>query len=1475
LGQAGEQSGDTTFNFTLTDQDSDLCSINCYYSTDLVNYTTATVSGDITNLTSSSTGESHSIIWNSESDLSDFCDTVIFKILPSDLYNEGTFDTEQFTLDNKVPSGVIPSSPSDESTEIAINTSLSCSTGTDDNSPILYNFRIAEDDEFTSGLLSRGWNASATWTLSSLKEGTVYYWQVKAKDSLDNDTGWVYSDVSEIWSFVTEDMTPPVLTNLIASDGYGERDDDDFASATPALDVTTSGAAFTIDCTDSNSRIDAYFYYKWNDATNYMMQNMTSSQGSEFTYTLDTNSVFEQNIDLDWCYDLVSDYDFELESYGYWSLAPYRIDSEVGFGKALDFNNGSNDEYYSELEFTESDSIYDLGNQFSVSFWVKLDSNGYSSISANDYRTFIDCDAFAFGQLIASDQFFFRVRNPGPTGTINSGDEEVQFGNWYHIVGVRDNAMGYLYINGELINSQSGLSFDTQLDDSNNKYLRLATKYTDMNRHMDGALDDILIVKDALSLSEVEELYKSEACPSPENTLLRWNFNEFNIDQGITADIDFYIKAVDTGNNSASTSEYSLDLIDFEESFSLSQPVNGSEDVSSTPSLSCTAASSAFMPILYDFRIQENAEPTSVSLTRDWDSSTTWTITSELNPQSTYNWQIRAKNAVGNATSWKSVPSWTFETGVGNYPPTISVQTIQGCQTGNVTISYTVYDNESDTLSITAEYSTDGTLWYTASEGTGSDGKSGLASSSGGTNHTFVWNSVSDENGIESDTVRIRIEVSDINAGESEDTGTFSLDNKAPSGVIPSSPSDESTEIAINTSFSCSTGTDVNAPILYDFRLAEDDEFTSGLLSRGWDASTSWTLSSLKEGTVYYWQVKAKDSLGHDTDWVYSEVSEIWSFVTEDLTSPVLTNLIASDGYGERDDDDFASATPALDVTSNGATFTIDCTDSNSRTDAYLYYKWNDTTNYMMQNMTSSQGSEFTYTIDTNSVFEQNIDLDWCYDLVSDYDFELQSYESYGKIPYRIDSKEGFGKALDFDNEIKDYYFSELEFTESDSIYDLGNQFSVSLWVKLDSNGYSSTSTNDYRAFIDCEAFIVGQLIESEKLVFRIRSENPEIGYSITGDTNIQFGNWYHIVGVRDNDMQYLYIDGELIDSQNISLDTKVNAIYKNLRLATKYDNKNRHMDGALDDILIVKDALSQNDVEELYKSEASPSPENTILRWNFNDFNIDQGITADIDFFIKAVDTGNNSDSTSEYSLDLIDFEESFSLLQPVNGSEDVSSTPSLSCTAANSAFLPILYDFRIQENAEPTSVSLTRDWDSSTTWTITTELNAHRTYKWQIRAKNAVGNTTSWKSVPSWTFETEYKMITMISNAHATDLVQDHYEPELWMEPYQKLDDRMITIYVDCSRAGSDPDVEINYRWDESTQWESVEMTKQSGDTFYYNIDCSELTGTHELHFYLFAWDDEGYADATDIFRLHIYDIEPKIEIIKPVNNLIITGN
>jgi autotransporter-associated beta strand protein len=145
-------------------------------------------------------------------------------------------------------------------------------------------------------------------------------------------------------------------------------------------------------------------------------------------------------------------------------------------------------------------------------------------------------------------------------------------------------------------------------------------------------------------------------------------------------------------------------------------------------------------------------------------------------PESAGTVDVKVTTAGGVSTT-SSADDFTYTP-----PPAAAVTTPTGSQSGNVTISYTLMDADSNPCSIQVQYSLDGgATWTTATAGSGGDGATGLSSSPGGTSHAFVWASASDIANVNSSDVMIRITPTDTvatAAGTAAASQFFTVDNQ-------------------------------------------------------------------------------------------------------------------------------------------------------------------------------------------------------------------------------------------------------------------------------------------------------------------------------------------------------------------------------------------------------------------------------------------------------------------------------------------------------------------------------------------------------------------------------------------------------------------------------------------------------------------------------------------------------------------------
>jgi hypothetical protein len=98
----------------------------------------------------------------------------------------------------------------------------------------------------------------------------------------------------------------------------------------------------------------------------------------------------------------------------------------------------------------------------------------------------------------------------------------------------------------------------------------------------------------------------------------------------------------------------------------------------------------------------------------------------------------------------------------------------------------------------------------------------------------------------------------------------------------------------------------------------------------------------------------------------------------------------------------------------------------------------------------------------------------------------------------------------------------------------------------------------------------------------------------------IAFGTWHNLAVTNTGDLASLYLDGNLVATQNMSIDTTSGSTFyighlANASLYPVWDDK-RKLDGFVDDVAVFDTALSQSDIQQLMASELTPTPEPSTL---------------------------------------------------------------------------------------------------------------------------------------------------------------------------------------------------------------------------------------------------------------------------------------
>lgn len=178
------------------------------------------------------------------------------------------------------------------------------------------------------------------------------------------------------------------------------------------------------------------------------------------------------------------------------------------FGDALEFD-GSND-----YLLVDNSSVLDQlpDNDFSISVWFKTDVNcggtngdvwvSWRRGSGSTYFTF-ECEAFSGSD---DGRVHFGINDGSGALYTPRGKTVISDNRWHHAVAVVTSTVASVYLDGELESSMdvSGIgTLDFQLSDP----IRIG-RWQSGGFELDGALDEISIWRKALSLTEIQSMYK-------------------------------------------------------------------------------------------------------------------------------------------------------------------------------------------------------------------------------------------------------------------------------------------------------------------------------------------------------------------------------------------------------------------------------------------------------------------------------------------------------------------------------------------------------------------------------------------------------------------------------------------------------------------------------------------------------------------------------------------------------------------------------------------------------------------------------------------------------------------------------------------------------------------------------------------------------------------------------------------------------
>jgi hypothetical protein len=139
----------------------------------------------------------------------------------------------------------------------------------------------------------------------------------------------------------------------------------------------------------------------------------------------------------------------------------------------------------------------------------------------------------------------------------------------------------------------------------------------------------------------------------------------------------------------------------------------------------------------------------------------------------------------------------------------------------------------------------------------------------------------------------------------------------------------------------------------------------------------------------------------------------------------------------------------------------------------------------------------------------------------------------------------------------------------------------MAMWITIDEFQTSTAFFGGYGEFGSNGQVYFLQTLGGENLSITNWGEGP-------GITPLDLGRWYHIAAVTDKNSTSLYLDGQLIKTQAMSLETPAGSFFYSGGIPGKLGDI-RRLKGAVDEIQTYDRALSADGIQTLFLANSPP----------------------------------------------------------------------------------------------------------------------------------------------------------------------------------------------------------------------------------------------------------------------------------------------
>jgi len=587
-------------------------------------------------------------------------------------------------------------SPADSAANVAVNTDLSWTAGSDTTSHDVY-FGTSSPGSY------QGNQTATTFDTGTMANDTTYHWRI-------DEVGLGGTTTGNVWSFTTIVAAPGQASNPSPSNGATD------LSITADLSWSAGSGATSHDVYFGISSPGAFQGNQ--TATTFD----TGTMANDTTYYWRVDEVNAQGTTTGVVWSFTTMVEAGSEPIGWWQLdegsgaavedsSSYGNDGTIDgpvwlndaeHGWCLDFDGDASDKVV-----IPNEPFFDLTGNITVMGWIKATYVDWRNLSAVISKG-TDGGGWALQKAQRENGIGFYADVSGMPWYGVKSNVAVFDNTWHHVAGVYDGSKAYIYVDG----GADVNSIDCSGSIGTNDYAVWVGNNSQSIREWAGLLSDVRVYDRALSQSEINDIYTGEPTPpgqasnpSPADTAtdvdidadLSWtagsgstssdvyfgtsspgsfqgNQTATTFDPGTMSNDTTYYWRIDEVNAAGTTTGVVWNFTTIAAAPSQASnpsPADSATDVSVDADLSWTAGSGATSRDAY-------FGTTSPGSFQGNQTATTFDPGTMAN-DTTYYWRIDEVNAAGTTTGsvWSfttvAAPEWTeltyddFESGWGNY----------------------------------------------------------------------------------------------------------------------------------------------------------------------------------------------------------------------------------------------------------------------------------------------------------------------------------------------------------------------------------------------------------------------------------------------------------------------------------------------------------------------------------------------------------------------------------------------------------------------------------------------------------------------------------------------------------------------------------------------------------------------------------------------------------------------------------------